>query len=281
VSKLDHLSPSLLKTAGKCGMQVYYFWVEKLKLAPGIAKSFGTSFHKATLDLDQAHKIATGAYRPIEELKQAFTDDFRAVIPECEDNDPEAERFGGKDQAYVVYQKQGLHLLDAYNVDRSILNGRAVEVAFSIPFADTKLDGRIDVDVSDTLFKDVKTKDMTRKYAKKATEKDYGNDRQFDAYAAAKWKMSGQEAQDTTAVMSYITGNGGILQEIKTPRTIEDHKRTEELAYRVNQMIEKDVYLPVDKGSAAGWVCSAKYCGAYLPRPGFAGCPFGARGRVS
>lgn len=283
MSACDHISPSMLATAGRCLQQVYYFHILKLKLPPGVAQSYGSSLHKTLLELDQKNRIDTGAYKPLEELKEHFASDFQTRLQLVDDTDPEIVQYGGKAATNAAYEKFAFGTLEKYNENRAILDGRGVEVPFEVPFADTKLTGYIDLDVSDSAFKDVKTKDLTRKTSKRATQKDVDFSRQFSAYAAAKARMTRQPVQTLSGVFFYKNQKPEI-GEITSFRDEASHAEIESIAFKLKTIIEHDAFVPVDKTSQAGWVCQERYCGAWKAfgrKDGFEGCPYGERSRVS
>lgn len=281
MSVCDHISPSMLVAAGRCLRQVYYFHILHLKLPPGVAQSYGSALHKTLLEVDQKSRIETGSYKPLGEIKEFFASDFQTRLTLCEETDPEIVTYGGRKAVNAAYEKFGFSTIEEYNKDRTILDGRAVEVPFEVPFAGTKLTGWIDLDVSDTHFKDVKTKDLTRRTSKRATQKDVDLSRQFSAYAAAKARMTGKELQTLSGVYFYKKDIPEI-GEIPSIRTSASHEEIEGVGDALKRAIEADAFVPVDKSGQNGWVCSEKYCGGFNPRPalGFEGCPFGARARV-
>ena len=283
MSICDHISPSMLVTAGRCLQQVYYFHVLHLKLPPGVAQSYGSALHKTLLEVDQKARIETGSYRPLDELKEHFSSDFQNRLELVEETDSEIVVYGGKKATNAAYERYGFATIDKYNQNRKILDGRAVEVPFEVPFADTKLTGWIDLDVSDTTFKDVKTKDLTRKTSRRATQKDVDFSRQFSAYAAAKAKMSGLPNQNLSGVYFYKKEQPEI-GEIQSARGKSSHEEIEAIGAALKRTIEADAFVPVDKTSQNGWVCQEKYCGAYRSTgraDGFPGCLYGERARVS
>lgn len=282
MSACAFIRPSMLVTAGRCLQQVYYFYILGLKLPPGVATSYGTALHKTLLEVDQKSRIESGTYRPLGELKEAFSGDFQSRLALCPDTDPEIEQYGGKKATNQAYERYGFGAIDKYNENREILAGRGVEVPFEIPFAGTTLKGTIDLEVSDNQIKDIKTKDLTRKSSRRATPKDVVASRQFSAYAAAKARMSGVEEQHVSGVYVYKAATPEI-QEIPSIRGSESHEEIEAVAGALKRAIEADAFVPVDKSSQNGWCCSEKYCGAWKAfgrSDGFAGCPYGERAQV-
>lgn len=276
------VTPSLLKTWGKCPQQVYFFHVLRLKLPPRIATEFGSSLHTAILERDQASRIATGRYLPIGELQEAFANDFDRRILDTDPDDRDALDMGGHVQARDTLQRWGLSALDRYNENRDALSGRAIERAFEIPFGDGSLKGRIDIDVSDGAFRDLKTRDLSRPRAKRTSITQVAYDWQFAAYAAAKASIDKSTDVVSECVTVYKRENP-LIESLSVVRTPENHLATESYAASVQRSIAAGIFTPVDKSSPAGWVCSARYCGAYpatLP-DGSRGCQWGERAAVS
>jgi len=269
-------TPSGISTFETCQLQFKFFHVDKVIQPPGVARLYGTALHKVILETDQKAKIESGQYRPLTELKEMLSDDIRTGIATVPDNDEEIQRFQGREQTYVQYQKFGLSTLEVYNQDRGVLSGRSVETPFEVPFADTTLHGRIDVDVSDTRHRDLKTKDLSKKGARRVTQEQCDENVQVGAYAAAKAKLSGAQDQITDLVYACKASDASI-QTFSTVRTAEDHKVLEEKVYLMHKVYDAGAFYPVARGH---WVCSEKFCGVW-PADAPVSCPFGQRAQVT
>lgn len=273
--KILRLSPSMLATAGKCGMQVKWFYLERLRRPPGFVQELGKAYHAEALG-DRELALSFGLECEIEELRQNLTDRLRKVMPEIPDNDDVIAAEGGKEEAYARVQERGFGLLDEYDKDRSRFNGEAYELEFSVPFAGETLHGFIDIDVEPTKFKDVKTRDLSKPYARRISQPQVSESLQFRSYSAAKMILSGEPVQHVEALYAYTLKKGAAIETMEAVHGMESHRATEDFAYRLYRAIESDSLLPVDKSSQNAWVCSAKFCGAWEEI-----CPFGRRSQVS
>ena len=278
-----NVHPSGLATFAKCGLQYEFFWLKRLKIPPGIAQEYGTSMHTTLIDTDQAHRIKTGGYLPIESLKETFAQEFDRRILETDPFDRDAVELGGHAKARDVLQRWGFASIEEYNKNRSVLNGRAVEVPFKIPYGEGTLEGRIDIDVSPSEFKDLKTRDLSRPRAKRIQPSAVAYSIQYAAYAAAKAQMEKEPEIKVSQVTLYKREKPIPLEEISVTRGPANHEAAEEYAATVQRAIAAGIFLPVDKSSTNAWVCQSRYCGAWsstLP-DGSKGCPFGERASVS
>lgn len=277
------VTPSLLASWGKCPKQTEYSYVLRIKSPPGIAAEFGSSMHETLIEKDQRNRIEKGGYLPVDELKEVFSNEFDRRILETDPFDRDAVELGGHVQARNTLQRWGFSAIDRYNENRDMLAGRAVEVPFSIPFGNGTLEGRIDVDVSATAFKDLKTRDLSRPRSKRVTPAGVAYSMQFAAYAAAKARIEKEPDITLSQVTLYKREKALPLEEIMVVRTALNHEATEEYASIVQRSIEAGVFTPVDRSSTAAWVCSPRFCGYWAdPMPnGMRGCPFGQRASVS
>jgi hypothetical protein len=262
--------------------QVYHFYVMNRIVPPGIAVTFGKSIHKTVLELDQQSRIDGKGYRHISELKEAFTSDFQKEFEFVDPSDPDALRLGGHERAFNEYTSQGVGLLERYNENRDALAGRAVESPIVVPFADTELRGTLDVDIDDVSFADIKTRDFSKKGAKRQTLPNVQYRRQYQAYSAAKARLTGKVDQFVTE-SDWYKCDKPFIESLTAVNGPSQHEYIEGVAYEVNKSINAGSFPPVDKSSQMSWVCTAKFCGMYpatLP-DGSKGCPFGERGAVS
>lgn len=276
------LRPSMLVTAGRCMMQLKFSYLENRKIPPGIAVTFGKAIHKTVLEVDQQSRIDGKGYRPLSELKEAFHADFQKEFEFVDPADPDALRLGGHEEAFNGYTLQGLGLLERYNEDRDRIAGRAVEAPIVVPFADTELRGTLDVDVDDVSFLDIKTRDFSKKGAKRQTLSNVQYRRQYQAYSAAKAKLTGKVDQYVNE-SNWYKCDKPFIEGLQVTNGPAQHEYIEAVALEVNKSINAGSFPPVDKSSQMAWVCTAKFCGYYpetLP-DGSKGCPFGQRGSVS
>jgi len=278
-----NVHPSGLATFAKCGKMYEFFWVRNLKAPPGIAQTYGTSMHTTLIDGDQANRIRTGRYLPVEHLKENFAAEFDRRILETDPFDRDAVELGGHAKARDVLQRWGFASIEEYNKNRDVLSGRAVEVPFKIPYGEGTLEGRIDIDVSPSEFKDLKTRDLSRPRAKRISPSAVAYSIQYAAYAAAKARMEKEPEIRVSQVTLYKREKPIPLEEISVTRGPANHEAAEEYAATVQRAIAAGIFLPVDKSSTNAWVCQSRYCGAFQdPLPdGSRGCPFGSRASVS
>lgn len=278
-----NVHPSGLATFAKCSKMYEYAWVKRLKIPPGVAQEYGTSMHTTLIDGDQANRIRTGSYLPLESLKETFATEFDRRILETDPFDRDAIEMGGHAKARDVLQKWAFASIEEYNKNRDVLSGRAVEVPFKIPFGDGELEGRIDIDVSASAFKDLKTRDLSRPRARKVTPSAVAYSIQYAAYAAAKARIEKEPEITLSQVTLYKREKPVPLEEITVTRGPMNHEATEEYAAVVQRAIAAGIFPPVDRSSTNAWICSKRFCGffsATLP-DGSKGCPWGERASVS
>jgi hypothetical protein len=269
------MRPSFVKSAMLCQMRAYYFHVEKLKLPPGIATEFGTAFHRTVLEKDQRRKIQTGEYAPLGELKEALFSDLEKSSTIVNPDDPEIQNLGGVSKAFGHYSDTGMAMLDKYNENREILAGRDVEVEYSAELGGVTVIGHIDVDISDTRFADLKTRDLSRRGARRRNADDVANDWQYATYAALKSKATDAPGIFVDEVNAYKKDPPEFAR-LESFRSARQHENVETVISNLSEIFRQGLMIPVDKGSTNGWVCSEKWCGAWKSV-----CPYGQRGQVS
>jgi hypothetical protein len=291
---LAFLRPSLLVAWGKCPQMVLHFYVNNRRVPPGIAVTFGKAIHKTVLEHDQQNRIDGKGYRPISDLKEFFHHDFQKEFEFVDPLDSDAVRLGGHEKAFGTYTDQGIGLLERYNENRDVVAGRSVEHPIEVPFADTILKGTMDVDVDDVSFIDIKTRDFTTKtylrgngtYGKSSPKKQTSSNvqyrRQYQAYSAAKAKLTGKTDQ-YVAESNWYKCDKPFIEQTQIVNGPEQHLYIENVAAEINKSINAGSFPPVDKSSQMAWVCSAKFCGLWKKDQvdGGAGCQFGERGSVS
>jgi hypothetical protein len=269
------LTPSLMDSMGKCPQQAYYAHIEKIKMPPGIALVTGTAYHEIILERDHAERIRTGSYLPISQVVEELSDKIRNSIEGIELQGEDLERYGTRDKAYTAEQKMAGAMLDLYNTNRDVLRPTVVELPFEVEFADTVLAGRFDSVVSPKTSEDLKTKDISKPRARKPREENLIESAQFQSYAAARAKMTGDPNQTVRAVYFEKHPTAPAIEPFDLKFGEESHNAIEERAYRVHKIIQAGAFLPVDKSSQNGWICDTKWCGYYEDI-----CPFGKKARV-
>jgi hypothetical protein len=268
------LSPSMLSRP--CALQNKWFTVYRMKLMPGFFRAVGHAFHHVALRLDQPNFNKTGLWLPKEQLQDEATDSIKEESKEIPDTDDVVLEQGSHDKAYAKAQNMALATIDAYDTDRTVLAGRAHESRFELPFAGEKIKGYLDVDVDDAQFKDLKTRDLSRKGSRRKPQSYADEDRQFSGYAAVKAKLTGRPLQRLSVIMAYNTKDGVEIEPLHSARVAEQHAATEQYAHDLYRAMETDTLLPVDKSGPGGWCCSEKWCGAWDSV-----CPYGRRSVVS
>ncbi len=284
---MSHVSitPTMLTTAARCQMQVYWFHVERLRFKPGLADEYGKAVEKQILSVDQVHRLATGTYLPAEALKEGIVSQMQGVVNDIDADDEDAALYGGVEKAIGAYTDAGVRTIDVYNEDRDVFAGGTtpadVQYSFDVPIADTRMVGRMDLHASPNWTKDVKTRSLVKKRAKKRTQTQIDYDDQFTSYAYANFVESGNPNQTVEPVFIFRHPNSVTIEPMQTVKKEATYDILEDKAYRLHKMLQSGSFYPVDPSSANGWVCQAKYCGAwtasYNRNDGFAGCPFGER----
>jgi hypothetical protein len=257
-------------------MRAYYFYVEKLRLPPGIATEFGSAVHRTILERDQKVKIRTGSYEPIEKLKECLYDDLEQSSRVVNPDDPEILDLGGVAKAFGVYSDTGMSMLDKYNENRDLLSGRAVETEIIGELGGVTVIGHLDVDVSDNRILDLKTRDLTRRGSRRRTPEQVHTDYQYSTYAALKAQKTGEQDQFVDEVNAYKKNPVPDFEVVKSWRGERQHEVLESVVANLSEVFKQGLMLPVDKGSTNGWVCSQKWCGAWESV-----CPYGKRSQVS
>ncbi len=279
----------MLSTASRCQMQILWFHVERLRLPPGFADEYGKAFEKQVLAVDQTHKLATGAYLPIEALKEGIVSHMQAKAHEIKADDEDVALYGGLNEATGAYCDAGVVAMDKYNENREAFGGGSspadIQYEFNVPIADTRLIGRMDIHAGASWTKDVKTRSLVKKRAKRRTQVQVDYDDQFLAYAFANAQESGNQNQTVEALYVYRHPNTTTIEPLQTTKKEEAYDILEEKAFRLHKMLQSGSFYPVDPSGPNGWVCQEKYCGAWRAgwnrSDGFAGCPFGQRAQVA
>jgi len=283
------ITPTMLTTAARCQMQVYWFHVERLRFKPGLADEYGKAVEKQILSVDQVHHLATGTYLPTEALKEGIVSQMQGAVNDIDADDEDAALYGGVEKAIGAYCDAGVRTIDVYNENRATFGGGTattdIQYEFDVPIADTRLRGRMDIHAGPNWTKDVKTRSLVKKRAKRRSQTQIDYDDQFASYAFANFVETGNPNQTVEPVFIFRHPNSVTIEPMQTIKKEAAYDVLEDKAYRLHKMLQAGSFFPVDPSSANGWVCQAKYCGAYTAgwnrTDGFAGCPFGERAQVS
>jgi hypothetical protein len=285
------ITPTMLSTASRCQMQVYWFHVERLRLPPGFADEYGKAFEKQVLSIDQVNKIATGNYLPLDALKEGIVSHIQSKASEIDAADEDVALYGGLDEATGAYCDAGVAALDKYNEVRDAFSPgpgaktNDIQYEFNVPIADTSLLGRMDIHASSNWTKDVKTRSLVKKRAKRRTQTQVDYDDQFASYAYANFQESGNPNQTVEALYVYRHPSTATIEPLQTNKKEAAYDVLEDKAFRLHKILQSGSFYPVDPSGPGGWVCQEKYCGAWKAgwnrSDGFAGCPFGQRAQIS
>lgn len=266
-SALHH---SMLSTLSKCGLQVYYRWVEGIKVPPGFALHVGSAVHRAA-ELDLVRKMTTGSPAPREEVVTKARESLAlAVEGDGVMLEPE-EKSVGLPKLIADAQDKAGDLARLHNAELTpALNPLHVERKMRLeltgyPF---DLEGTVDVQEAGRIW-DLKT--ASRAPAADAAD---GNP-QLDTYAMLL-SFHDPAPLATVGLNTLVKSEKGApkLVRVSSPAPTQfGHvlRRVEAAA----QVLQTGAFYPADPTGPSGWVCTPKFCG-YYDR-----CPFGAARRVS
>lgn len=253
----------------KCGMQVYYRHIEGIKVPPGIAAISGTALHGSVYK-DLKSKLDTGKPLNDSEIPDAAGDAFEEAISErgvlwSEDDRDEgidAVRAKAKDLARAMGLAHHRALqpnIDPYHLEKYV---RVDTGDFSHDLA-----GTLDVvahGVGGWCVRDTKSS-KSKMYID-----NIHNSVQLDMYTVMAETVFGPVSSVALDVVQKTKVPKAYSIESPAPR---DHSSLQLRISAMAKMLEAGVFVPVDPGGPAGWVCTAKFCG-YFDR-----CPHG-RARV-
>lgn len=78
---IESLTQSLVNMYARCGHQVYLRYVKGIIIPPAVAARKGSSVHSSA-EHDYRHKLNTGEYAPLDEVKDATRDKFMELVTE-------------------------------------------------------------------------------------------------------------------------------------------------------------------------------------------------------
>jgi hypothetical protein len=283
------ITPSMLVAAEKCMMQIHWFHIEKLKLPPGIAREYGHVVEDQILNLDQASRLRGAGYLPVETLVEGVVTEMQKKVNDFDANDEDIQLYGGVEQAVGSYIDSGVLAMMKYNENRDLFSGgrsvNDIQYRFDVPIADTRLSGRMDLRASDNHVKDIKTRNLVKKGQRRTQQPEVDYDAQFSSYAYAMSVETGNPNQLVEALKIYRLPNQSEIVPMQTQKKEEAYDVLEEKAYRLHKIIQAGAFYPVNPTSTNGWVCQAKFCGAWTAghnrKDGFQGCPFGERQQIA
>lgn len=266
-SALHH---SMLSTLSKCGMQVYYRWVEGIKVPPGFALHVGSAVHRAA-EVDLLRKMQTGSPAPREEVVAKARESLAlAVEGDGVMLEPDEKTVGLPKLIADAQDKAGdlarLHNAELTPALAPIYVERKMRLELEgYPF---DLEGTVDVQETGRIW-DLKT--AARAPSEDAAE---GNP-QLDTYAMLL-SFHDRTPLTTVGLNTLVKSEKGSpkLVRVSSPApTSFDHvlRRVEAAA----NVLQTGAFYPADPTGPSGWVCTPKFCG-YYDR-----CPFGAARRVS
>lgn len=261
------LHQSQIDTFFRCPMQYYFRYVEDRIVPPGVALVAGTATHKTSLEIDLAHKRATGELLDLATIQDAARDavneawDTRGVALDDEERARGEATVKGEtvDKAVALstyHHNELAPLRDPVHIERPWL--------LNVKGTNLQLQGTIDLQEPTTL-RDLKT-----------ASKSPAQDRAQKSLQLTMYHMAATILDKTPPQTLYLDtlvdlkrGPQAVIQE--TTRT---KAHWTQLLHRIEVMLDainKGVFLPTTPDN---WVCSAKYCGYWKDT-----CPFGRRGR--
>lgn len=267
--KKPALHHSMLATLSKCGMQVYYRWVEGIKIPPSFALHVGSAVHRAA-ELDLRRKMETGAQAHLVEVIERARDSLGAAV----EGDgvllsPEEKTVGIK-ALVAEAQDEAASLARLHHGELTpILAPVAVEKKMRLelvgfPF---DLEGTVDVQEVGAIW-DLKTS------SRAPGVNDAEGHPQLETYAMMLDRHG--EKADSIGLNTLVKSKSGKpkLARVSAPAPkVYDHvlKRIEAAAHT----IQAGAFYPADPTGPSGWVCTEKFCGYWNI------CPFGRARRVS
>jgi len=263
------LHHSMLATLSKCGMQVYYRWVENIKIPPSFALHVGSAVHRAA-ELDLRRKMETGQQAHLAEVVDRARDSLGlAVEGDGVLLSPEEKTVGIK-TLVAEAQDEAASLARLHHAELTpVLAPIAVEKKMRLelggfPF---DLEGTVDVQETKAIF-DLKTA------SRAPGESDAEGHPQLETYAMMLSKHG--ETAETIGLNTLVkskTGKPKLARVTARAPRVYDHvvRRIEAAAHT----IQAGAFYPADPTGPSGWVCTEKFCGYWNL------CPFGRARRVS
>lgn len=235
----DHLSVSAINTYLTCPARFMFRYEMGLKIPPKAAMTFGKCTHEA-IEYNYNHKMDTGKDLPVSEVQEYFAYKMEEAKDETEwDEDPNQ------------LKDEGVQIVEVYhnNVAQNIFPV-AVEEKVEIPVAGVNFLGFVDLIDQNGIIRDTKTA------KRKPNQKDIDKNIQVTAYSMAYRQLFGK--QEGGIAFDYLIRNKKPkVEEIKTARTEQDHKRFEKIVGSVIQAISNKIYYP----NMNHFSCSPDFCG--------------------
>lgn len=243
VPNLSHTSVGMMS---KCPKQFYYRYIEGLKVPPGAAFAFGTSYHHAVGE-NFEFKIKTKQDLAIGAVWAIFSDQWEREADQVDWLFEDGDRGELKDV--------GLHLVELYLSNIApIRNPKAVEIEFdvAVPYVERRFRGRIDYVDNDGIYIDHKTS------SKKWNQGRADTSLQVDAYYLAA-QIEGEE----TPGFCFDVAVKKKIPEVQVVQTHRSKIQIQEYVDRlqdVEKLINAEIFPKTDPGN---WWCSPRWCGYY------------------
>jgi CRISPR/Cas system-associated exonuclease Cas4 (RecB family) len=244
---IEHLSYSMVNMLSRCPRQFWYCYILKLRIPPGAAMVFGTSYH-STAEENFTYKLNTGNDFSAEMAKAVFSDTWDNKVDEVE--------WGYEEDRPGELKDIGVGLVGKYVTEFAPKRFPvAVEKEFeiNIPEVERPFRGKIDFIGQDNFLLEHKTAN------KSWPESRLENTDQVQAYYLAYMNLTGEWPTGFGFDIAVKTKKPKI-QDLYTSRT---SWQVEEYVGRLKTaeaLISADVYPKTDP---TNWFCSRRWCGYY------------------
>ncbi len=267
------ISPSLLGTLSRCGMQAYFGYVKKIRQPPGVAMLTGRAAHDTIQD-DLSHKIETKTLLTSEEIADNAAAYLRSEWDkEAVALDPD-ERAQGRKKVLGYQTDRAVRLALLHHTEVAPkMKPLTVEERFDIRVADCSHDisGKLDVKQGGGKAKPWREIDDTKTKGKAPPKGEVYGDVQLQLYALAVKVKEGIAPRRIGRTYLVGTKTTTKLVEERGPAP-KDYTPVLRRVHAAAAMLDAGTFYPC---APSDWVCQAKFCGYWEST-----CPFGRRART-
>lgn len=283
-----HLSPSAVNAWERCQIQYRIFRVEGAVAPPDAVLAVKQLNHRVILEDDLAYKQLTSHNRANSELSELYRAGMETNVPLFRE-DPNLEMPVQKFvEETASYFDQILTATEPFRRETVPLE---VEQEVNFSFGGVPVVSRLDLvsenwegKISDGVTRPEKRIEDLKVQGQSPSEGSAVKNRGLVTYSAGK----GIPDVGLAAVVENKKPVLKLDRGTVTPGEVERVKtQFQAAAFEIENAIRADVWKPVDHGNkATGWVCSARWCGAYnvgskdVKTGRDISCPFGERSMV-
>jgi len=225
-----HLSVSQMKTYLICPLKYYYRYVQHLPAPKSPELSLGIAVHSA-LEVNFTQKIQSGEDLPLAVVTDAFSDAWKAEVPEID--------FGAGEKSGKI-QDEGIRIVGNYHATVApTVQPKEVEERFELSFENVPYTfvGRKDL---------LDTNDRIRDYKvtkRSPTPAQVAQDIQLTAYSLAHRLTHPQQESGLQLDVMVRTKSPKVLH-LPAKRTPKDHARFLKLLGYVGKGIQQELFYP-------------------------------------